>query len=154
VDAQTALQNITVFGPTRIICHTIITCLPATIDFNVRTTNTDSVIWDFDDGSPLLFTKDTVKQHTYTNKYGDLKPRVLLKDATGCPVVINLPTPIKVIGIEPGFITDKVVVCDRGFINFLDTTRTNGAIQLWEWDLMATGTDRPSHYYTNTGFMM
>jgi gliding motility-associated-like protein len=153
---DSAFKNITVYGPNGVLSAIPSSaCLPATIDFSVSTTNTDSVIWDFGDGSPLLFTKDTVKQHTYTNKYGDLLPRVLLKDATGCPVVINLPNPIKVIGIEPGFISDKVLVCDRGFINFLDTTRTNGAIQLWEWDfgdgVKGTGAN-PSHYYNNTGF--
>lgn len=153
---DSAFKTMTVNGPNgELSVAPPAACLPGTFDFTVRTKNTETIIWVFDDGSPLLFTKDSVQRHTYTNTYGDLRPLVVLRDAAGCDVAINLPAPIKVIGIEPGFISDKTTVCDRGFVNFLDTTRTNGAIQLWEWDFgdgsKGTGAN-PSHYYNNTGF--
>lgn len=153
---DTSFKRMTVFGPNGTLTAAPSGgCLPATFNFNVRTTNTDSIFWDFTDGSSILFGKDTVQQHTYVDTAGDLKPRVLLQDATGCRVVITTATPIKVIDITPGFNANTRVLCDNGFVNFIDTTRTNGAITSYEWDF-GDGTKgsgpTPSHYYSSTGF--
>ncbi len=153
---DTSFKKMTVFGPNGTLTAAPLGgCLPAKFDFNVRTTNTDSIFWDFTDGSPILLGKDSVQQHTYTDTSGDLKPRVLLQDKTGCRVVITTAVPIKVIDIVPGFASDKKLLCDNGFVNFIDTTRTNGAITKYEWDFgdgsKGTG-PTPSHFYANTGF--
>jgi gliding motility-associated-like protein len=153
---DTSFKKMTVFGPNGVLTATPVGgCLPATFDFRVRTTNTDSVFWDFTDGSPILIGRDTIQQHTYTDTAGDLKPRVLLQDATGCRVVVTTAAPIKVIDIKPGFNADKKLLCDNGLVNFIDTTRTNGAITSYEWDFgdgsKGSG-PTPSHYYSGTGF--
>ncbi len=153
---DTSFKRMTVFGPNGTLTASARGgCLPATFDFRVQTTNTDSVFWDFTDGSPIRLGRDTVQQHTYVDTAGDINPRVLLQDATGCRVVVTTAVPIKVIDIKPGFNADKKLVCDNGFVNFIDTTRTNGAIMSYEWDF-GDGTKgsgpTPSHYYAGTGF--
>lgn len=153
---DTSVKKITVFGPKGVLTADLPGgCLPVTFNFRVRTTNTDSVFWDFGDGSSILSGRDTLQQYTYTDTSGDIKPRVLLKDKSGCSVVINTAAAIKVIDIIPGFSADKRLLCDNGFVNFIDTTRTNGAVTSYEWDF-GDGTKgfgpTPSHYYASTGF--
>jgi gliding motility-associated-like protein len=151
---DTAFKRIKVFGPNGTLNFAPAGgCRPATFNFVVNAQNTDSVIWDFRDGISFI-TKDTIQSHTYDTT-GDVNPYVLLKDQFGCKVQVFAPASVKVIGIKPGFDSDKRIVCDNGFINFVDTTRTNGSIQLWEWDFgdgsKGTG-PAPAHYYANTGF--
>lgn len=152
---DTAFRTITIFGPTGSIAASSPTagCVPLTVNLSVRTTNTDSVTWIFGDGT-VEFGRDTVKTHTYT-RAGDAILEVFLKDSTGCRVPIRFASPIRVIGITPGFDSDKKLLCDNGSISFADTTRTNGVIQNWDWDF-GDGTrgsgPTPSHFYNSTGF--
>jgi gliding motility-associated-like protein len=152
---DTAFRTITIFGPNGTISASSPTagCVPLTVNLSVRTTNTDSVTWIYGDGT-VEFGRDTVKTHTYT-KAGDAILEVFLKDSTGCRVPIRFASPIRVIGITPGFDSDKKLLCDNGSISFADTTRTNGVIQAWDWDFgdgtLGSG-PTPSHFYNSTGF--
>ncbi len=63
-------------------------------------------------------------------------------------------TTIKVIGFKMGFVSNKVVLCDRGSVSFADTTNTVGTISSWIWDFGdgTTGTGQfPTHFYSNPG---
>ncbi|MDX2045391.1 MAG: PKD domain-containing protein [Chitinophagaceae bacterium] len=146
-------RTIRVFGPNGTISYTPNGgCMPLDMSFNVVTTGVDSVIWDFDNG--IIFqTKGTDTTYTY-NVAGSYLPRAILQDATGCRVPISGIDTVKVVGIIPKFGASKKILCDRGIVQFTDSTITNGRITNWLWDFGdgATSTQQnPSHTYTTPG---
>ena len=155
---DTAYQRIQVFGPRGSInFNPPGGCIPTTATLTLTSTNTDVIRWLYGDGdaSPLTpRTKDTVVTHTYIQG-GDFLPQAILTDtSTNCSVVIDAATRIKVIGFKMGFVSNKVVLCDRGTVSFADTTNTVGTINNWIWDFGdgTTGTGQfPNHFYSSPG---
>jgi len=155
---DTAYQRIQVFGPSGSInFNPPGGCIPTTATLTLSSTNTDVIRWLYGDGdaSPLTpRTKDTVVTHTYLQG-GDFMPQAILTDTTtNCSGVIDATTPIKVIGFKMGFVSNKVVLCDRGTVSFADTTNTVGTISNWIWDFGdgTTGTGQfPNHFYSSPG---
>ena len=155
---DTAYQQIRVFGPSGTINFAPPGgCIPTTAILNLNSTNTDVIRWLFGDGdaTPLTpRTKDTVVSHTYIQN-GDFLPQAILTDTTtNCSVVIDAATRIKVIGFKMGFVTNKVLLCDRGTVSFADTTNTVGTISSWIWDFGdgTTGAGQfPNHFYSAPG---
>jgi gliding motility-associated-like protein len=151
---DTLEKTITILGPSAIIAYNPIGgCDSLTVDFrSLNTTNVDSIIWDFDDG--FVITKDSSITHTYTN-VGNYLPRVILQDINGCRVPLMGVDTIKVVGITPAFVSSPRLLCDRGFVQFTDSTKSNGRLTSWLWDF-GDGTNsslqNPRHFYSVPGF--
>jgi gliding motility-associated-like protein len=150
---DTAFKTMTIFGPKGTLNFVPLGgCVPTTINFTVTTQNTDSVKWFFGDNNVNLG-RDTITSNTYRDS-GSFVPLVVLKDASGCEFPIRPATPIKIVKAFPNFTATNRTVCDAGFVNFRDSTLTNGSITAWDWDFGDGGTGTgaaPQHYYTASG---
>jgi gliding motility-associated-like protein len=150
---DTAFKTIVVFGPDGVITYGPPDgCAPLSINFSLRTSFVDSVIWDFDDGV-VNVTKDTVLSYTYTDS-GSYLPRVLVQDISGCRVPILGIDTVKVVKIFPDFTVTDQLFCDRADVQFKDSTISNGQITGWQWDFgdgTSSTEQNPIHTYTTTG---
>ncbi len=151
---DTLEKTITILGPSAIIAYNPLGgCDSLTVNFrSLNTTNVDSIIWDFDDG--FVITKDSSITHTYTN-VGNYVPRVILQDINGCKVPLMGVDTVKVVGITPAFVSSPRLLCDKGFVQFTDSTKSNGRLTSWLWDF-GDGTNstlqNPTHFYSVPGF--
>jgi gliding motility-associated-like protein len=152
---DTAEKTITIFGPSAIISYDPLgACDSLTVNFrsnNLR--NVDSIVWDFDDG--FVVTKDSTITHTYTQP-GNYVPRVILQDATGCKVPLRGVDTIKIVELFPDFRSSTQLLCDRGLVQFTDSTVvvSNARKTSWLWDFGDGNTStqqNPGHVYTAPG---
>lgn len=152
---DTAWQTIQINGPSgKLEVDKISGCLPSTFRFTMSATNTDSVFWDFGDHTPIDLSWEKVREHTYTDTTGDLLPKILLQDSSGCRVAVTTERALRVIGIQPFFEADKKAVCDDEQVSFIDLSRTNGQIEqiLWDFGDGQTGSGSlVKHSYAQTG---
>lgn len=152
---DTAWQTIQIKGPSgKLEVDKTSGCLPSTFRFTMSATNTDSVFWDFGDRTPIDVSWEKVREHTYTDTTGDLLPKILLQDSSGCRVAVTTERALRVIGIQPAFQADKKAVCDDEQISFIDLSRTNGQIEkiLWDFGDGQTGSGSLArHSYAMTG---
>ncbi len=97
-------------------------CAPFTVNF--RANNVDGVpgfIYNFGDGTTAATTA-TVMTHTYTQP-GPHLPSITMTDNLGCSAVsVGIDT-IKVDGVFAGFTFSPFPACDKGTIQFQDTSR-------------------------------
>ena len=147
-------KSIKVFGPIGVLRFTpTIGCIPTLVNFKLTSNNTDSLIWNFRDGSSII-TKNPIISHLYTAQT-DLQPEVTLQDIRGCryTLISSLDT-LKIIGFKPDFGVAKDLLCSNGTVDFFDKTNTNGSLQTWNWDFGDGGKgfgSAPSHFYKDTG---
>ena len=127
-------------------------CDRVTVNFKISNPKEISeVIWDFDEGT--LVNKELTASYTYT-KAGVYRPQVFLKNPKGCIVPYGINDSIRLIGVDPGFLTADSALCDKGQARFTDTSRSNSRIKSWSWDLGngTTSTDRnPTTFYNAPG---
>lgn len=147
-------KSIKVFGPMGVLRFTpTIGCIPTLVNFKLSSNNTDSLIWNFRDGSSII-TKDPVISHLYTAAT-DLQPEVTLQDIKGCRYTLNSTIDtLKIIGFKPDFGVATNLLCTNGTIDFFDKSYTNGSLQTWNWDFGDGGKGNgpaPTHFYKDTG---
>jgi gliding motility-associated-like protein len=146
-------KKVVLFGPDGNITFTPPGgCEPLSVDFKATgLRDVDFIAWDFGDG--LIKNKDSVQTHTYATN-GLYYPVIsLISDKLDCSVAIRLDS-IKVIKIFPKVIADKYVICDKGTIQFTDSSYSVGTFTNWLWDFgdgQTSTLKNPSHYYANPG---
>jgi gliding motility-associated-like protein len=147
-------KSIKVFGPIGSLRFTpTIGCIPTMVNFKLTSNNTDSLIWNFQDGSSII-TKDPIISHLYTAAT-DLQPEVTLQDVKGCRYTLTSTIDtLKIVGFKPDFGVSSNLLCTNGTVDFFDKTYTNGSLQKWNWDF-GDGTSgigsAPTHFYKDTG---
>ncbi|MEP7279847.1 MAG: PKD domain-containing protein [Bacteroidota bacterium] len=150
---DTVYKKIEIKGPTgSFVYDKTASCNPGTIAFTAQTQNTQSFIWDFNDGYTDN-TTDSAVSHLY-NSLGIYVPKMILQDARGCKVPIAGKDTIRIYGITSMFTNNTNLLCDKGIVNFTDSSLTNDLITDYQWR-MGDGTietDRnPAHGYTASG---
>jgi gliding motility-associated-like protein len=136
-----------------------IVCVPDIVTFTeINIQRTDSIIWDFGDGTSLT-TADGVG--SVTNGYqipGIYFPKAIL-EKDGCTVVLNPEIPIKASNIRAGATVSDTFLCDGGLVLFnatsdLDSADITGdfiAQTIWDFGDGSSSTDlNPTHDYVNT----
>jgi gliding motility-associated-like protein len=152
---DTLSKPIIIYGPTANFDYSPLAgCDSVTVNFRAfNSNNVDSIQWDFGDGK--VITKDSTITYTYTTP-GNYRPSIILQDITGCKVAVQGADSIKVVAIHPGFISNTQLICDRGPIQFTDTTLIISSARktswLWNFGDGTTSTQQnPLHNYTTTG---
>jgi gliding motility-associated-like protein len=150
---DTAIQKIVVKGPSGSFSYTpTIGCKPLTANFTATTQNTTSFVWDFSDGTVLSANGNTAF-HTYTTA-GDFVPKIILVDKDGCNVPIVGKDTIRVIAVTASFEMSATSFCDKGRIQFKNTSVANDYIADYKWkfgDGSTSNLPNPLHDYTSVG---
>lgn len=149
----TKQQLIVVHGPRGTISYNPTSgCAPATVNFIANTIGTNAYIWDFSDGITHS-TTDSLQSHSYTIA-GSYLPKAILKDTAGCIVpVIGIDT-IRIFDATSGFNFNAPAFCDRGSVQFNNTSSANDVITSYSWnfgDGSSSLNQNPSHIYTSPG---
>ncbi len=151
--ADTLRKPIVIQGPTGSFNYTPKeVCNPGKVKYDLTADNTVRYTWDFNDGSAVNSTSTTIS-HTYTDP-GTYVPKVILWDASGCPVPVRGKDTIKVDGIKTNILVDNRVLCDSGYVVFKDLTTSNDVVSSYSWQFGdgATSTGKnPTHHYSQTG---
>jgi gliding motility-associated-like protein len=129
-------------------------CAPLTVQFQAN--NVPGVvgfIYDFGDGTNQPSTATTIT-HVYTQA-GPHVPRVTMTDNLGCSTVsVGLDT-IKVDGVIAGFTFTPFPACDKGTIQFIDTSKGSYSTLnpvVWQFhDGTVTTQKNPSKTYPGPG---
>ena len=128
-------------------------CSPFPATFNITSSvPATSYFWDFGDGNTAITTTPTAN-HIYTN-FGNFLPKVILEDPSGCLILLQGVDTFYITGAKADFGFDSLVFCDRGFVNFSDSTTFNDPIVSYSWDFGDGGTSalqNPSHQYASPG---
>lgn len=151
---DTVYKTITVLGPTGTLSYSPINgCLPLTVQFTSTNTNTQSLIWDMDNGFTQTTTASTYT-YTYTQA-GMYIPRLLLSDGISCIVPIFGTDTIRVDKVDADFTFTPGNICQAGTISFTDTTLfAVNPITTRNWTFGDGGTStihNPSHTYNAPG---
>ena len=146
-------QKVEIQGPTGTFSYTPFElCNPGKVDAKVKSLNSVSYIWDYNDGT-VISTIPPLYSHTYVDP-GLYLPKTILKDANGCLVPIVGKDTIKVNGIETYMLSDRVVLCDSGYVAFRDSTVSNDLLNTWTWnfgDNTTSAQRNPTHHFANKG---
>ncbi len=150
---DTAYKTITVFGPNGTLSYSPTTgCTPLTVNYSVTTQNVAFIYYQFGDGE-LIKTTSLTQSYTYTEP-GFYPPSVLFEDSKGCKVPVLGRDTILVVSVNPGFTTSTQLLCDRGIVQFTDTSKSNGTINSWLWnfgDGQTSTAQNPLHQYNGPG---
>jgi gliding motility-associated-like protein len=150
---DTIRQRIEIKGPTGSFKYDkTVSCNPGNVEFVANTQNTQSYIWDYNDGNTEN-TTDASTSHSYLSM-GIYVPRIILQDALGCKVPILGKDTIRIFGVSAQFKNDKSVLCDSGMVSFTDASLSNDYITSYQW-LMGDGTlstdNNSDHFYNAPG---
>jgi len=127
-------------------------CKPHNVNFNVVNNGPVTYIWDFGDGQTLV-SNSPVISHVY-DLYGDFVPKVILEDPTGCLIPVTGFDTIRVTGASANFGVSRPLLCDSGFVSFIDSTTSNDPVINYNWDFgdgATSGLQNPSHFYSSPG---
>lgn len=145
-------KNISVFGPTGSWTYDNgYICNDRPVRFEVVANNTDSLRWDFGDGTTLS-TNNKVVFHTYTQP-GNYLPTVQLIGGLTCRINLIGTDTIKVDRIKAGFKTTEQKFCGNTNVSFTDTSRAFFGLQQWSWtfgDGNTSNLPNPQNNYTAT----
>lgn len=150
---DTLFKQITIKGPTGSFTYDkTASCNPGKVNFTAQTQNTQSFIWDYNDGATLS-TADSGVSHLYTS-LGIYVPKMILQDAKGCKVPVAGKDTIRIFGVTSMFNSNTNLLCDKGVINFRDSSVSNDLITSYQWQMGDGGTEtdqNPAHAYTVSG---
>ena len=149
-----ATKNIVVRGPTGTwqydhgnVCNT------TPVRFTVTATGTDSIKYNFGDGS-FLTTSSTIIYHPYTQAGAYVPTATLYSSLSNtCTVLLQGADTIKVDFVKAGYKFIKQESCGSTNVLFTDTSRHFLNISSWQWKFGDGGTSNlqnPQHSYTAT----
>ncbi|MBB1283612.1 PKD domain-containing protein [Flavisolibacter sp. BT320] len=152
--SDTAVKQITLYDvtTTRINYLPLDGCKPLLVDLSTSQQIKMSKIWDMGDGT-IIDANDSARQHVY-NFFGNFVPKLILRDSSGCVVPISGLDTIRIQGATAKFGLDKNLLCDRGLVNFTDSTTANNPVTAYTWnfgDGTTSSESSPSHYYSQPG---
>ena len=127
-------------------------CSPLQVSFHVSTPGPVTYLWDLNDGNTIA-TTDSNLIYTYLLP-GRFLPKVILEDQTGCQIPVTGIDTIDVTKSYVGFAVSDSLLCDRGIVNFTDSTKSNRVIISYAWNFGDGGTSaqqNPSHNYSTPG---
>ena len=151
--ADSAFKTITVYSNTASLTYSPLTgCSPLAVMFHASTPGPVTYLWDLNDGNTLT-TTDSNLVYNYLLP-GNFVPKVILKDQTGCLIPVTGIDTITVIKSMVNFGVNDSLFCDKGLVNFTDSTTSNGIINGYRWnfgDGAISTLQNPSHNYAATG---
>ena len=127
-------------------------CNSQITQFDAVVNNSDSLFWDFGDGTQLATTLTTV-YHTYAFP-GLYMPFLTVQSSFGCQNTLPGPDTIRIEKLQVGFFETQHKNCGSTTVNFSDTSYAYFGINTYEWNFGdgTTGTGNTvSHTYTVTG---
>lgn len=128
-------------------------CSPLLASFNIVTSGImASYFWDFGDGNTIITTTASAS-HIYTS-FGTFIPRVIMQDPSGCLIPLQGVDTFFITGAKAKFGIDNALLCDRGTINFSDSTTSNDPITNYDWlfgDGGSSTQQNPVHTYSSPG---
>lgn len=152
--AYNAGKQVTVNGPSgNFFYDNGYICGNAPVRFEAITSGTDSIRWDFGDGTFLSSTANIV-YHVYTQP-GVYVPSIRLLSGPGaaCSRLVPGSDTIRVEYISAGFTTSQVRGCGSTAVSFTDSTRSFFGLQSWQWnfgDGNSSTLRNPVHVYSTT----
>ncbi|MEP6676358.1 MAG: PKD domain-containing protein, partial [Ferruginibacter sp.] len=151
--ADSVFKTIRVYSPAGTLTYSPLAgCAPLTVIFHASTAGPVTYLWDLDDGNTLS-TTDSNLVYNYLLP-GNFIPKVILKDQTGCLIPVTGIDSIQVTKSNVNFAVNDSLFCDKGLVNFSDSTISNGIINAWQWnfgDGTGSAIQSPSHNYTTPG---
>ncbi|HAI82694.1 MAG TPA: hypothetical protein DCL43_03420 [Chitinophagaceae bacterium] len=127
-------------------------CGNTPVRFEVTAQQTDSILYQFGDGTRLV-TNQRIVFHTYVNN-GSYIPTATLYNGSNCTVQLNGADTIKVDYVRAGFSYSTTQVCDTTTLRFTDTSRAFNGITRWNWsfgDNTSSNVQQPTKRYTASG---
>lgn len=128
-------------------------CAPLTVNLTTFTPGPmASYFWDFGDGNTLNTTTPNIT-HIYSS-FGNFLPKVILQDPSGCQIPLPGVDTIFAIGATAKFGLDDSLFCDRGTVNFSDSTTFNDPITSYNWSFGDGGVStqqNPVYTYNSPG---
>lgn len=128
-------------------------CRPLNVNFKAFSDMKGTFIWDFGDGTVVENTVNTLS-HTY-DKVGDIYPKIILIEPSGCKVPITGAAPIQVAGANIKFGIDKGLFCDSGRVTIFDSTVVHGRNISYSWEFgdgtVSNDPNPGSHFYSTPG---
>jgi len=128
-------------------------CKPLRVNLNTYSPGPGTYTWDFGDGV-LVNTDDTTYTSHIYDFFGNFVPKVILTDPAGCIIPITGLDTIRIKGATVKFGLDKKLLCDSGWIQFVDSTSFNDPLSVYNWDF-GDGTishlPNPTHHYDTPG---
>jgi gliding motility-associated-like protein len=129
----TGTQIITVSGPQGTVNYRKGNhCLGTPVSFTAISFNTDSVRWNFGDGTIITTAPGSVS-HTYTRS-GVFVPKILLISQSGCTVPVDVKDTIWVDEVRAGFRFTQSQSCGFTDIRFADTSSSQSGIRSLFWN--------------------
>ncbi len=149
-----ATRNIIVNGPTGSFTYDNgFICGNTPVRFEANTTGTDSIRWNFGDGTFLTATSNVV-YHTYSQSGVYVPSAELISGTNGnCRRTIIGGDTIRVDYVNAGFTSTQLRLCGSTTVNFNDTSRSYFPMQTWQWnfgDGNSSSVRHPNHTYTST----
>jgi large repetitive protein len=148
-----SVRKIAVLGPEGTLSYNAgVVCNNAAVRFRVQASNTDTILWNFGDGTILKTTTNTVF-HTYANG-GLYLPSVLLYNKAGCSVPVQGIDTIRVDKVAADFTNIEQAFCGSTNITFQESTQAyfGTAAATWNFGDGTTGAGmQPVHTYTASG---
>ncbi len=145
-------DTVLVKGPQGVFNYTTFTgCDSVKTTFTASVKNSDSFIWDFNDGTTLKGANSTVS-HTYINP-GFYIPKLILI-SENCQVPLVGKDTIWVYKVTAAYKPYNDRICDSGFVSFIDSSYSNDFITDYRWtfdDATISTEKNPKHLYASTG---
>ncbi len=147
-----ANKNIVINGPTGTFTYDHgFRCNATPVRFQANIQFTDSLRWDFGDGTFLTSTSNVVF-HTYLQS-GVYVPKVTLIGGANCRRTLLGVDTIRIDYVTAGFRATQQQVCGFTTTAFTDTSRSSTGILSYSWTFGDGGTSgirNPTHNYTST----
>lgn len=153
---DSSTRTIIVLGPTGTFNYTPTSgCTPLTVQFTATTNNTQSLVWDMNNGytqNTPASTSTITYTYTQTGKY---VPKLILTDGNSCLVPIQGIDTIKADHIDADFSFNPTTLCHSGMVQFTDTVLssiTPPTTRNWTFgDGGSSTAHNPSHTYAAPG---
>jgi large repetitive protein len=147
-----AVKTIRVNGPSGTFTYDNgFRCGSTPIRFQANAQFTDSLLWNFGDGT-LVTSISPVVFHTYTQS-GTYIPTVTLIGGATCRILLQGLDTIKIDYVKAGFKATQQKYCGYTTTVFTDTSRASQTITAYSWNFGDGGTSgvrNPVHNYTST----